>query len=267
MINNLFFQTKPFNMAKKVKLLEIVYLSRLTHAEFSQFIDRQITEIEELGESVLTDNPMNQLLAELKSTAVEFHQAILQIQKSEYTDQLTVLDGIRDRAMRRYNNVLKDSRYSENPEELKAYRKLNILSTTYKGITKLNYEAESKELKKFLEELDSIRFGAEVNLLNLGNEVTRIKNSESSFNLLFNSRSHESSAKAVYDALAIRKTLQNQYNHLTAFILALANGLDKEPYNTCLKLMNTTRKYFDEILKKREGLKGVDVKPETETPT
>jgi len=254
-------------MAKEEKVLENVTLVRLTHPEFSQCVNRQTTEIEALGAEVLTDPTMNQLLAGLKSTTVVFDQAILQLQKSTLTDELAILDAIRDRALKSYEHALKEFKYSENPEEVKAYRKLSILSAAYKRIDKLNYEAESREMNKFLEELESDQFNAELNLLNLGNKKSRIQLSNTNFNVLFDSRSHEISIKEAYNAIVIRKSLMKEYNHFAGYILALANGLDKEPFNSSLKIMNTTRSYFDDINNRREGYKNATTeKAETVTP-
>jgi len=255
-------------MAKEEKIFESVNLYKLTNPELSQFVDRQTSDIEAQGTEVLTDATMNELLAVLKTIALDFHQAILQIQKSPYSDLLFSLDKVRDRAVRNYDHALKQFKYSEIPEELKAYHKLLILSSTYKGFEVLNYEAQTKEMKKFLEAIDSDQFRTEVTLLDLGGYVNKIKISEAKFNQHFDSRINEVNTKAAYKALVLRRILQKDYNHFTGYILALVNGLDKEPYNNSLKLMNTTRKAYDTLVKRREGLKGSDVtQPETETPT
>src|ERR1035437_10047417 len=142
-------------MGKEEKKLDGIYLGRLTHPEFSQCIDRQVTEIQAQGNEVLTDVTINELLAELAANGLEFHNAILRIKKSPYTDLLKTLDAVRDRALMNYDHALRQFNYSEDSEEFKAFHKLTILSTTFKGIAKLNYEAETKEMKKFLANLET----------------------------------------------------------------------------------------------------------------
>jgi len=253
-------------MEKNEKVLESVYLGRLTQPELSQCIDRQITEIEAQGPELLTDIPMNAMVGTMKTTAGEFDLSILQIQKSTFTDQLIDLDDVRDRALIRYQHALKNFSFSDDAEEQKAYRKLTTLSTTYKGIDKLNYEFESKDTDKFVAELESDTYKTEVGTLNLGTHVNRIKTSNVEFNQLFGSRSHEQTTKAVYDTLGLRKTLTKQYDHFARYILSLSTMLDKEPFNNTLKIMNTTRSYYDDLIKRRDGLKSANLeKPETVT--
>lgn len=253
-------------MEKEEKFLEGITLGKLTHLEFDQCINRQVTELEAQGAEVLTDASMNQMLTELKSISQEFHQSILKVQKSLYTDELATLDELRDRALQRYNNALKNFKYSDNPDELKAFRKLSILWSSYKEIKDLNYEAESDKITKFLNELESDQFSAEVALLDLGSYINRIKTTQADFYQLFNSRSNEAATKVVLDASKIRRTLMTVYNHFAKYIEALATMLDKEPYNASLKIMNVTRSYYDDIIKRREGMKNNDESEKPGTP-
>lgn len=208
---------------------------------------------------------MNQLLAAVKSASTDYSKSILQIQKSEFTSKLVELDDSRDWAVIGYSKSLKACAYTNDAEELDAYRKLMILADKYKGVEKLNYEAESAELKKMLEALESTEYSASVAKLNLASKITRIKTADAAFNELFDTRNDETNAKEVFDAKLLRKELHKKYNKLADYVVTMANTFDKEPFNSVLKTMNTVRSYYRDILKRREGVSNT-AKAKTQTP-
>jgi hypothetical protein len=252
-------------MALENKELVSVSLARLTQPEFSQCMNRQVTEIENLGSTVLTDEPMNLLLAAVKSASTDYSKSILQIQKSEFTTKLAELDDTRDRAFVGYMAALKSFSYTDDAEELDAYQKLMILTDKYKGVEKLNYEAESAELKKMLEALESAEYSAPVAKVNLASKINRIKTTNAAFNELFDIRNNDTNAKEVFDAKLLRKDLYNKYNKFADYVVTMANTFNKEPFNSALKTMNTVRSYYRDILKRREGVSKA-AKAKTQTP-
>ncbi len=235
------------------KELNPVNIWGLTYVECSQFIDRQVAEIEAIDPTLSTDQVMIELLSILKNTGTAFHNAILQVQKSAYTEKLIEFDDLRDKSMKRYEHALKNFCYSNNNDELEAYKKLKILSSIFKNVQTLNYEAETKELAKLFEAWESAEYSSEITKLNLGGLIDEVKTAQNQFIAFFNTRSIELSSKNTIKIVPLRKTLLKQYTQFTEYVLALANALDKEPYNSALKLLNTTRSYYDELIKKREG--------------
>ncbi len=252
-------------MALENKELVSISLARLTQPEFSQCMNRQVTEIENLGSTELTDEPMNLLLAAVKSASIDYSKSILQILKSEFTIKLAELDDTRDRAFLGYMASLKSFAYTDDTEEMGAYQKLMILADKYRGVEKLNYEAESAELKKMLEALESADYSAPVAKLNLASKITRIKTTDTAFNELFDTRNDETNAKEVFDAKLLRKELHKKYNKLADYVVTMANTFDKEPFNSVLKTMNTVRSYYRDILKRREGVSNA-AKAKTQNP-
>jgi hypothetical protein len=235
--------------------LKSINLGRLTNAEFYQCINRQITEIEAQGKEVLTDVNLNEMIVTIKKSMDEFDKSILLIQKSIYTDDLAKRNKLRKRAFRRYKLALNEFKYSEDEEELRCYQKLLILSKTFYGAVKLNYEAQTNEMFKFVEVLESESFSAEIAHLNLTDEVTRMKNSNLAFNQLFDSRSSELSAKPAYNAIQLRKTVQRHYNLIIGYVVALVTLLDQQQFTESIRIVNNTRNYFDIIIHRREGVK------------
>ena len=241
-------------MVTEEKFLESVYQSRMTLPEFSQFIERQLNELES-NSSLLTDAPLRQQIADLRVVSNELKAAILLVQKSTYTSQLAVLDQVRDRAFVRYVKVLKTFSWSDNPAEFADFEKLSILQASYNGVERLNYEAESSHLSKFVTELEGPVYSETVTRLGLTNYVEIIKSTSQAFDQLFDSRSFETANKLVYDTLVLRKTLQKQYDVFTGYTLSMAKVLGTEPFITVLKTINSVRAYYGDMLKRREGVK------------
>jgi len=241
-------------MVTEEKFLESVYQSRMTLPEFSQFIERQLNELES-NSSLLTDAPLRQQITEMRVTSNEFKAAILLVQKSSYTSQLAALDQARDRAVMRYGKVLKTFALSDNVEELADFEKLSILQASYNGVERLNYEAESSHLSKLVTELEGPVYSEAVTRLGLNGYVESVKSTSQAFDQLFDSRSFETANKLVYDTLVLRKTLQKQYDVFTGYALSMAKVLGTEPFITVLKTINSVRAYYGDMLKRREGVK------------
>jgi len=236
------------------KFLESVHQSRMTLPEFSQFIERQLNELES-NASLLTDVPLRKQITEMRGTSNEFKAAILLVLKSTYTSQLAVLDQARDRALLRYGKVLKTFALSDNVEELADFEKLSILQATYNGVERLNYEAESSHLSKFVTEVEGPVYSGSVARLGLNSYVGSVKSTSQAFDQLFDSRSYESANKLVYDTLVLRKIMQKQYDVFAEYTLSMAKVLGTEPFVTVLKTINSVREYYGDMLKRREGVK------------
>jgi hypothetical protein len=241
-------------MVTEGKFLESVYQSRMTLPEFSQFVERQLNELES-NANLLTDAPLRQQIADLRVVSNELKAAILLVQKSTYTSQLAVLDQTRDRVVLRYGKVLKTFALSDNAAELADYEKLSILQATYDGVERLNYEAESSHLSKLVTELESPVYSGAIARLGLNNYVGSVKSTSQAFNLLFDSRSFETANKLVHDTQVLRKILQKQYDVFAEYTLSMAKVLGTEPFITVLKTINSVRGYYGDMLKRREGVK------------
>lgn len=241
-------------MVTKEEFLENVHQSRMTLPEFSQFIERQLSELESQN-ALLTDAPMQQQITKLKVASTEFKEAILLVQKSSYTKQLAVLDLARDKAYLRYQKVLKSFALSDDVDEVASYEKLSVLQTTYNGIERLNYEAEGTHLSKFVTELESPVYSADIARLGLNRYVENVKSTNEAFNKIFDVRSFEAANKLVYGTMVLRKALQKQYDVFTGYVLSMARVIGTEPFITALKTINSVRAYYDDMLKRREGVK------------
>jgi hypothetical protein len=241
-------------MVTEEKFLESVYQSRMTLPEFSQFIERQLNELES-NSSLLTDAPLRQQITEMRVTSNELKAAILLVQKSSYTSQLAALDQARDRAFVRYVKVLKTFSWSDNPAEFADFEKLSVLQATYNGVERLNYEAESSHLSKLVTELEGSVYSEAVTRLGLKGYVESVKSTNQAFNQLFDSRSFETANKLVYDTQVLRKILQKQYDTFAGYTLSMAKVLGTEPFITVLKTINSVRVYYGDMLKRSEGVK------------
>lgn len=242
------------------KKLVPIGTTQLTHPEFGQFIDRQIQETENLGKGLLTDATLNVMLSTIKTTAKEFTTAMLQAKKNPFSVKVEQQDMSRDKAISAYHAALKTASYTEVGDEKEAYHTLASLSSTFHDIARLNYEAESKEVAKYTATLESQLYKAAVTKLNLGSYVTRMKNTNESFITLFSTRNqHDNELNTdMYATKKVRNALKKQYENLANYVLSMANTFDKEPYISTLTILNTNRSYYNDIVKRREGIRKAD---------
>ena len=251
-------------MATDEKVLKRVSLTRITNSGLRIFIEEQITAIEAIGPA-LTDPGLIAQLAFLKSLLAEYGQSILKVQKSAYTKKMIVFDVTRDKALKGYYHALRGFSFSEDLEELAAHDKLTTLSAVYKGLDAFDYEEQTDRTSGMVAELESPTFSSAVATLVMGKHVTRVKTTNLDFKVLFGSRNAESAAKEVYDVMALRKKLEKRYKQFADYSLSMANAMDAEPFNSILRIINTSRSYYDELIRRRQGIRDA-ADEETETP-
>ena len=252
-------------MATDEKVLKSVSLVRMTNSGIRIFIQEQITAIEAIGPA-LTDPGLIAQLAFLKSFLAQYGESILQVQKSAYTKKMVVFDVTRDKALKGYYHALRGFSFSEDPEELEAYDKLTTLSAVYKGLDAFDYEEQTDRTSGMVAELESPDFSPAVATLEMGKHVTRVKTTNLDFNALFGSRNAETAAKEVYDVMALRKKVEKRYKQFSDYILSMANAMDAEPFNSILNIINASRSYHDELIRRRQGIRDA-ADEEMETPT
>lgn len=235
-------------------LLHKLKIARLTHLEAGQLIKSSIKDLETAAINTATDTHINAYVQKMAADSILFDKGLLQIKKNQETEDIAKLDVERDVSLAAFNRQLKVYELAVNPEFITAYKAIVIVVKKYKNLAKLNYEAESNGIDNLVDDFNSPAYAPHIATLKLEDFVNRIKNSNTDFKLKFSQRSTEISSTEHYDMKSIRKSTMENYNNYTQYVLSLAKVNSGDPYYTAiLNIINQTRKYYSDMLAKREG--------------
>lgn len=234
-----------------MKELQSLSLTRLTNLEFGQHTKSVQTGIATLNN--VTDEGFTNYLAQLATNIGHYDKAMIQVQKSDETEKIVQADLLRDKAvsaLTRYVNVFE---LSENEDEVLAYKSLNTLLKTYKGIQTWNFEEESNGLDNLVADLNNEKYLPSVTLLNMTSYVSRVTTHNEDFKNLFAGRTQEVASKEVFDVKKLRKDLKTTYTDLADYVLSMSKSRNTPEFNNALDLINTVRKYYSDLLAKRKS--------------
>ncbi len=235
--------------------------SRLTNMEFGQLMNRHLNDLSTIDPSLLTDPPYNSYVQQITEKFTLYEKGLAQVHKSEETEKISLADTARDIAIDAFSKSLKLNFVSENPAEIEASRSLSILLGTFKNLPKINYEAESLSIDKLIHDLERENYSGKVNLLNIGKYVNRIKVTNQEFKTLFSNRMVTEAMSEVYDLKYIRAEILGIYNDFTAYILAMSKAHHTLLFASTLSLINTARKYYSDLLARRNTVLPVKEQP------
>lgn len=242
--------------------LEPLQTPGLTNMEVGQLIIRHLTDFNTIDPTLKTDAPFNAYINDLGLQSVEYQKGLAQVQMNEETQKIVLADTNRDKANSAFGAGLKLYALSDIPEEVEASRSLGILFGTYKNLSTLSYEAETLAIDKLVGELLSPAYSSKVNLLQMDRYVTRMKNANEAFKPLFSGRMVNTAMTETYDMKSLRTALLNKYSDFAKYVLAMAKATDNPLFADALNLLNTARKYYDDMVAKRTAPKTETAKPE-----
>ncbi|KAA5533332.1 hypothetical protein F0919_12360 [Taibaiella lutea] len=229
----------------------------LQYFETSQFITRLFSDIASLNLDLTKDNEMNERFQLLKAQANEFYNALGQIQAMADTKRLEELDLLRDRKLSTIRLCIATFRYREEPEIKEALTVANIILSRYEGLEFLNYEAESKGIRKFLDEWNKEENDYHVQVLGLQLHLSNLSEVADAFDNVFATRSLTVLSKETYDGKMLKSQMLGTYSSLAKYILAMCDfKKDEGFYPPLLDAFNNGRKYYADLLAKRKGVEG-----------
>ena len=243
------------------KELEPLSISDLTNLEVGQLLNRHLAEIGKLSPSQnapadgaqFTDGPLNAYLGRLTSAQTAFKLALVKVQKNDETVKVELADKGRDKAVSAFNRAIKTSLLSENTKEVDAAKSLNTLLKSFKKLQHLNFEAESIAIDQMVVELRKENYLSKVELLNLGQFVTRLKAANDSFKTLYEGRTEGVVLTVSYNAKSLRKALMKEYKYFADYVVSMARAHDTAEFNSILLWLNNTRKEYADLLARRSG--------------
>lgn len=235
-------------------VLHKLNVARLTHLEAGQLIKTSIKDLETAAINTATDIHINSYVNQMIANSAEFDKGLIQIKKNQETEELARLDQVRDLSLTAFNRQLKVYELSINPAFVAAYKAVTIVVQKYKNLGTLNYEAESNGIDNVIADFTSSAYASHIATLNMGAFVDGITVANNDFKTLFSKRSTDISATEVFNIKLIRKAAFANYTNYTQYVLSLARvDTGDDYYKNILNIINQTRKYYSDLLAKREG--------------
>ncbi|WP_130734455.1 DUF6261 family protein [Flavobacterium sp. J27] len=232
-----------------MKKLQTVNLGRLTNLEFGQHVKSVKEGITTLN--VVSDAGFTNYLTQLETSIDTYDKALIQIRKSDETEKIAKADEARDTAISALIRYLKVFELAENEEEVLAYKSLNTLIKTYKNLQNWNFEEESNGIDNLVTDLNNAKYLPSVNLLHLNSYVTRVATRNDEFKMLFAGRTMNEASKEVFDVKKLRSDVRTLYTDMVTYVFAMAKSKDTDEFNQALNVLNTVRKYYADLLARR----------------
>jgi hypothetical protein len=235
-------------------VLHKLSIARLTHLEAGQLIKSSIKDLETAGIIITTDTHINDYVHQMSTDSELYDKGLLQIKKNQETEEIANLDHNRDLSLAAFKRQLNVYELSTNAAIVAAYNAVTIVVKNYKNLAALNYEAESNGIDNLIADLKSPGYAPHVATLNLAEFIDRIKVSNDDFKLKFSQRGTDISSTEHYNMKVIRKAAIENYNNYTQYVLSLAKlSTGGDYYKNILNIINQTRKYYSDLLAKRNG--------------
>ena len=233
--------------------LEDLTSSRLPVMEVGQLTIRCITDLGTIDESLKTDVPYNNYTEKLSVKAELYFAALAQVRKREETELIFNADIRRDKTISSFGMAIRLHLAAADPEEAEVARGLNILFSTYKNIAKLTYEAESLAIDKFVAELNKPVYSEKIAILHMQKYVNNMAEANEAFKNLFSQRLQGVASTEVFDMKSIRAEMLAVYNDFCEYVLAMAKATELPLFVNSLSLINTARKYYADLMARRQG--------------
>jgi len=228
--------------------LEPLRTSYLTHVEVGQLMNRLFADLGSIEPELRIDVPYNAYLTDLTALTTNFHKGLLQVQKNAETEKIVLSDRVRDKAVSALGAVLKLYALSNIPEEVEASRCLSLLFGPFKGLSSMNYEAETLAIDRLMADMTSPAYSDYTANLQLDSYISRISDANGNFKQLFTGRMVDTALAETYDMKLLRSELLKKYNDFVQYVLSMAKATNLPLFVTALDLLNNGRKYYNDLL-------------------
>lgn len=236
--------------------LEPLTLGSLTDLETCELAQRFLAQFESIPPaSPKTDvSILNRSVGNLTTCSTAYFKSIVKVQGSSITHELAMADKVRDTAIKTFRKALKLGALSLNSSQVKAAHHLQVLLHEYKGIERLNYEAETMAIDKLVSELEGSNYASQVELLNLQMYVNHIKESGLSFKTLSHQRLSVEAQKEVFDTRQLRSQLMKEFKEMCLYVMVMASVTSDPYFINVLTRINAIRKQYADIVAHRKGV-------------
>ena len=232
-------------------ILESLRVSSLSNLEAGQLMRSLVDELDTIDPNIRTDEFYNNYVQEIIAQTHLYERALTPVRKNVETEKIIKADAIRDKGLSAFGIGLNLYAMSDDPAEVEASRVLSILFDTIKNLNKLNYSAESLIIDRLVSEYNSPAYSEKITFLQMNRYVTRLANANEDFKTLFGERMVTTALTEHFNMKAIRTELQNKYSDFVNYVLTMAKALNTPLFIDSLKLLNTERKYYSDMLARR----------------
>ncbi len=234
--------------------LNKISVSQLQYLESGQFINRLFKDFDNSGLDPAFDPEFKLSYDSLKEQSPIYELALMQIKAKSESELLMQLDEIRDKKLTTLRRALSVFENTDEEEEKTAYKEIKIVLGNYRNIEVANFEAESLGITKLIIELRSNDYLPAVKILALEKHINNLEKANNNFITTFDSRSTKTISKETYDTKLLRKNIFETYNELVNYVLLIGNRKKTISfYSDALNTINYGRKYYSDILAKRNG--------------
>jgi len=233
----------------------------LSNMGAGQLINRHLSDLNTIESTLRTDESFNAYIQELTRQVEVYDKALARVRKNDETAKIKQAGVIRDKAVQSFVTALKLYSLSDNEAEVEASRGLRILMDSFKNLVRLNYEAKTLGIDKLVSDLESETYSGKVDFLQIERYVGRMKSANNDFNVLFSGRMVAEAMTETYNMKQIRREMLRKYADFTAYVLAMAKATESQLFTSALSLLNTTRKYYSDMLARSAAAKIRKEKP------
>lgn len=239
-------------------------VAKLHHAEFGQFIIRFFEDFEKTSLDAASDADFKTMYDGLQAQIPTYNNALEQIRASEESDKIADADHVRDSDVQALKYSILPFRNAKTQAEKDAYTAVKIVLDQFKGVETNSYEEETNKLNLLTTKLLSADYTDALATLGIKKFVEHLSASNTAFNELFAHRSYQTSQKVTYNVKALRKALWEDYSKMTNYVVAMANVKSDAFYKSVLDVINNSRKYYADVLARRNSTS--NVAPTNPTP-
>lgn len=230
-----------------------ITISQLQYLETGQFIIRLITDFDNLNLDPASDAEFKTLYDSLKVQSPIYDVGLMQVRAKAETEMLIALDDIRDKKISTLRKAVNVFKYSDIATEKEAYSLIKILLNVYKNIEKANFEAESLGIDNLVLEIRNSNYLLAVQTLGIGAHITNLETANNNFKTKFDTRSTSTITTTVYNTKLLRKNILITYKDLAEYVFVMAKRRNTPFFVDTLTVVNNGRKYFADILARRNG--------------
>lgn len=226
-----------------------IALDRLQNAEYTAMMNDIIAlldtaNIDELNNVKDRLNPLVQTL----------DKGLMQVKKSEHTQNLAELDKVRDDYLRGLRTIIKAEHFAPDSTHQEHAKTVQILLNTYKGLEKENFRKQSELLGNLLAEFDNAPYQNAKQALNLQRWLDALKDSNDKFISLYNQRRDEDAKSEPINIKALRQDIDKHYHELVNLLNALKVLKPSETLTTLIATINGLIEKWQNTVAIRQGI-------------
>ncbi len=180
------------------------------------------------------------------------NEALKLIRASSYTKDLADADYKRDETYRGMYGIVKTASNHFRDDVKQAGMRLRVVMDNFNSVAELPYDQETATLGHLLDNLTG-NFAADLALTGIAEWANELRNQNTAFNTLLQTRYSESAGKTQVNLRATRLAMDVVYNRMVKRINALMLINGETAYTTFVNELNQRIQHYNSMLAMRKG--------------